>query len=315
MYALTMFKNIYDNQTDKRMDFSSWEQFEKLLYDLSKVKRKSKKDAQLISPATYQSDTTRANKNVVAWAGWAALDIDDHDFNGDLKNELTTRFGDFYYVCYSTASSTIDKPKFRVVFPLRRRVPSDRIRHFWYALNTEFGELGDKQTKDLSRMYYIPADYDSANNFIFTNNSGVFIDPDELMAKHPAPASATNFSRSFMDRLPEEIQKQVIKYRASAMEGNKNVNWTSYRDCPFVNQKLVKEYSSIAGVDGTGRYAMIYRIMTSIAINAIRQEYPISAYEIAELIRELDRETSNRYENRNLVLESDRAIEFAYRNL
>lgn len=310
-----MFKNIYDNKTDKRMDFSSWEQFEKLLYDLSKVKRKSKKDAQLISPAIYQPDTTRANKNVVAWAGWAALDIDDHDFKGDLKNELIGRFGAFYFVCYSTASSTISKPKFRVVFPLRRCVPSNRIKHFWYALNTEFGELGDKQTKDLSRMYYIPADYDSANNFIFTNNAGDFIDPDVLIAKHPAPASVSNSSRSFIDRLPEEIQKQVIKYRAAAMEGNKNVSWSSYRDCPFVNQKLVKEYSSIAGVDGTGRYAMIYRIMTSIAINAIRQEYPITAHEIAALIRELDQETSNRYENRNLVLESDRAIEFAYRNL
>ena len=315
MYSLTMFKSIYDNKTDKRMDFSSWEQFEKLLYDLSKVKRKSKKDAQLISPAVYQPDTTRANKNVVAWAGWAALDIDDHDFKGDLKNELISRFGTCYFVCYSTASSTIDKPKFRVVFPLRRCVSTDRIKHFWYALNTEFGELGDKQTKDLSRMYYIPADYDNANNFIFTNNSGELIDPDSLMAKHPAPASATNFSRSFMDRLPDEIQKQVIKYRAAAMEGNKSISWSSYRDCPFVNQKLVKEYSGIAGVDGTGRYAMIYRIMTSIAINAIRQEYPITAHEIAALIRELDQETSNRYENRNLVLESDRAIEFAYRNL
>ena len=59
---------------------------------------------------------------------------------------------------------------------------------------------------------------------------------------------------------------------------------------------------------------MIYRIMTSIAVNAIRSEYPITADEIASLIRELDMDTSNKYQKRNLVLEADRALEFAYKN-
>jgi len=313
MISLTMFKNIYDNKTNKRMDFSSWDQFEKLLYDLSKIKRKNKKDAQLISPAIYKDNTTRANKNVTAWAGWAALDIDDHDFKGNLQNELVARFGSYYFVCYSTASSTIDKPKFRIVFPIERHVPADNIRHFWFALNSHFGQLGDEQTKDLSRMYYIPADYDGANNFIFTNNSDKCIDPDILMSEHPY--TQKKVGATFLDRLPDNLQKEIIKYREEQLSLKaKQYQWSSYRDCPFVNSSLVKEYSSIANIDGSGRYAMIYRIMTSIAVNAIRNEYPITADEIASLIRELDMETSNKYQKRNLNLEADRAIEFAYKN-
>ena len=314
MYALTIFNSIYDNKTNKKMDFSNWKQFEKLLYDLSKIELKNKKDAQLISPAIYESNTTRANKNVTAWAGWAALDIDDHDFKGNLQDELITRFGSFYFVCYSTASSTLDKPKFRIVFPIERHVPADSIKKFWFALNKHFGKLGDEQTKDLSRMYYVPASYVGANNFIFTNNVDKCIEPERLMAEHPY--AERNTGANFIDRLPENIQKEIVKYRAEQLNSSaKKYQWSSYRDCPFVNSNLIKEYSSIANIDGTGRYAMIYRIMTSIAVNAIRSEYPISAGEIASLIRELDMETSNKYQNRSLNVEADRAIEFAYKNI
>jgi hypothetical protein len=60
---------------------------------------------------------------------------------------------------------------------------------------------------------------------------------------------------------------------------------------------------------------MIYKIMTSIACNAIKKNYPISEYEIVNLIRDLDRDTSNRYAKRPLNTEASRAIEFAYRNV
>lgn len=314
-YSLTMFNSIYDNKTSKRMDFKNWSDFEELLYKLSEVKKPSKKDAQLISPAIYLPNKKRANANVTSWAGWAALDIDDHDFKGDLQNELATRFGSFYFVCYSTASSTLDKPKFRIVLPLKRHVPSDRIRQFWYALNTEFGQLGDKQAKDLSRMYYIPANYTGANNFIFSNNSGEFVDPDELIQKHKSHQLETlkKNSKTFLQRLPEELQKRVVEQRKSECTST-SVSWDSYRNCPFVNKSLVNEYVSIAHIDNSGRYRMIYKIMVSIAASAIKNKYPITPTEISGIIREIDSENGNRYKKRSIEKEADRAIEFAYRN-
>ena len=307
-YSLTLFNNIFDNKTDKRMDLDSWEEFENLLYGLSAIERESKKDAQLISPAVYNAGTKRSNKNVLNWAGWAAVDVDDHSFNGNLEDELSDKFGHYYYVCYSTASSTIDQPKFRLVFPLKAKVENERIKKFWYALNTELGAIGDRQTKDLSRMYYIPATYANANNFIFSNRGGQWIDPDALISKHPMVEKEGN---TFFDRLPEEMQKQIIEHRKSKLQ-NTNVQWTGYNDCPFVSKKIVNEYKSISG---TGWYHTMYRLMVSIAANAVRREYPITSHEIASLCRELDTETGGWYGSRSFEVEADRAIEFVYKNI
>lgn len=308
--SATFFKNIYDNKTHKRFDFEDFSKFEEFLYKLSRRKLKSKKDAALMSPATYIEGTTRANKNVVNWAGWAAIDVDDHEFKGDLKNELASTHGKWHYVCYSTASSRDSLPKFRLCFPLRKRVEPDKIRHFWFALNKEFGSLGDEQAKDLSRMYYIPGTYNDAFNFIFTNN-GDFLDPQEIMDRHPYTEKKTG---SFLDRLPDEIQKQIVEHRKKKMD-NTSIYWSGYEDCPFVNKNMIRDFKNIAHVDNSGRYAMIYKIMVSIASNAVDRRYPISVYEIVELVRQLDADTARRYENRPLNVEADRAIEYAYRNV
>jgi predicted nucleic acid-binding protein len=60
---------------------------------------------------------------------------------------------------------------------------------------------------------------------------------------------------------------------------------------------------------------MIYKIMTSIACNAIKRKYPITPNQIAELIRQLDRDTANIYAKRPLQTEAERALEYAYRTV
>jgi hypothetical protein len=316
MYSLTIFKSLFDNKTDKRVDLKDWAAFEKMLYDLSKMpgykakRGENKKSSPLISPAVYHPDTTRANKNVIEWAGWAAVDVDDHEFKGNLEDELRDRFGNWYYVCYSTASSRVDTPKFRLVFPLTGPVTSSKIRHFWFALNTELGSIGDKQTKDLSRMYFVPATYPNAHNFIFTN-SGEFIDPIQLMNKHEY-TETTVTGNSFFDRLPEELQSKVIEHRRNKLERRSDIKWSSYRDCPFVNRKLIADYMTISE---TGWYSKMYSLMVSVAANAVKQGYPITAAEIAQLCKEVDADNGNWYEHRPLKLESERAIEYAYRNV
>jgi hypothetical protein len=117
--------------------------------------------------------------------------------------------------------------------------------------------------------------------------------------------------------MPSDIQKMILAQRADMLEeiSHKNYSWSSYEDCPFVNKKMIHEYSSIAHTDGSGRYAMMYKIMTSIACNAIRRKYPLNAVQLEELIRQLDRNTSNCYSKRPLHTESSRAIEYAYRNI
>ncbi len=316
MISLTLFKPprwweeqqryVYDNKTHRRMDFSSFDELEKLLYELSKQPKKGKVDAELVSPAVYKPDTTRANDNVVAWSGWAAVDVDDHEFKGDLQNELRERFGSYYYVCYSTASSKSGSPKFRLVFPLTHPVEQSKIRHFWFALNTELDNIGDKQTKDLSRMYYVPAQYPGADNFIFTN-AGNYIDPYELMSKHEY---AEKQNVGMIDKLPPAIREALLKERANRLT-NTDIRWTSYENCPFVSNKMITEYQDISG---TGWYHKMYQLMVSIASSAVRQNYPITSKEIAVLCRQLDMSNGNWYKSRPLEKEADRALEFVMRN-
>lgn len=306
MYSLTLFKNRYDNKTHKTMSFETWDEFVSLLFLLSK-KPDTKATAPLISPATYEEGTTRSNKNVKLWGKWAAVDVDDIDITADeLRETLLERFGHWSFVCYSTASSTVDRPKFRLVFDLMEVVHKDIIPKFWYALNTELDSIGDRQTKDLSRMYYVPAEYDGAHNFIF-RNAGRPIDVDYLVVKHPYKEKE---GKNFLDRLPDDLQKAVIEHRKSQME-NTNYTWTSYRDCPFFPKRLAIEYKSISE---TGWYHKMYQIMVATAGSAIKKGYPITAREIAEMCRQLDIDTGNWYTSRPLEVEADRAVEYAYRN-
>jgi len=306
--SFTIFKNIFDNKTHRRIDFPNFDAFEKFLYKLASEPKASKKDAVLISPAIYKTDSTRSNDNVLEWAGWCCMDVDDYTPNGDLNADLSNRLSGYRFICYSTAGSKVDTPKFRLVFPLRGRIQREKIRHFWHALNKELGELGDAQTKDLSRMYYIPAQYAGAFNFLFSND-GDSIDPFALMQKHPYSDKAN--LNSFFDRLPDELQKQIVQHRKDKLD-NTDVRWSSYRDCPFFPRKLEAEYRII---NNTGWYAKMYSIMVAIAGNAIKRQYPITSIEIAKLCAELDAETGNWYKNRPLNKEADRALEYVYKNM
>ena len=65
--SLTLFNSIYDNKTDKRVDVHDFNAFERVLYQLAEKPRAGKRDAELMSPALYHPDTTRANDNVTEW--------------------------------------------------------------------------------------------------------------------------------------------------------------------------------------------------------------------------------------------------------
>ena len=307
--SLTLFKSQFDNKTDKRMNFSTFDEVEKLLYGLSQQQKKGKKDAELISPAVYEAGTTRANKNVTAWAGWCAVDVDDIEVDGELNDFVRNLVPDWRFVCYSTASSRPDRPKFRLVFELDRHISVAEIKHFWYSLQSRLDDQGDKQCKDLSRMYYIPATYAEADNFIFSG-AGKPIDVDALLEQYPYVDRAKS-GNTFLDRLPPELAEQVVNHRKSMMQ-NTNIYWTGYHDCPFWPKKLAAEYTAISE---TGWYSKMYSMMVAVAARALEKEYPISSTQIAELCKQFDAENGNWYENRPLNVEADRALEYAYRNI
>ena len=303
MVSLTIFDSIYDNKTVKRVDYNSFDDFEKVLYKLAGSDKYQKKaDAPLISPAIYQDGTTRANANVTGWGGFGIVDVDDYE--GSIE-DIHEKYSEYKYVCYSTASSTKEHPKFRLVFPLTEYVKADKIKHFWFALNKEIGDIADAQTKDLSRMYYVPSKYKGSYNFIFSHD-GITMDPNKLMEQHRYVVP----NESFFDKLPDSIKQGLIQHRKERLS-NTDFSWTGYKDCPFVNQKQVNEYKSITG---SGWYLQMYKIMVSTAGNAMQRGYPISAREVAWICSDLDNDTGGWYGKRDMVKEAERAIEFVFKN-
>ena len=316
MQSLTVFKSprwweaknryVYDNKTHRRMDFDTWNKFVDFLEKLSKRPLEGKQDAELISPAVFKTDTTRKNDNVLNWAGWAAVDVDDHVFEGDLIDSLKDVIGEIDYVIYSTASSTIDQPKFRIVLRLNEPVQQENLRHFWYAVQHETGNFGDEQTKDIARMYYTPATYKDANNF-FMVNKGVPLDVDYVLARWPYDEK-TN-SKDFLDQLPPAWREQIVEYRKGKLE-NTNFVWSGYQDCPFWPKQLAAEYISISG---TGWYRQMYKIMIAIAGKSVEKGYPITATQIVELCKQFDVDTGKWYENRPMDVEANNALAYVYK--
>lgn len=310
MINITIFENRYDNKTHRRLDLKSFDELENLLYGLSRKPLEGKLDAYLISPASYVKDSTRKNDNVLHWGGWCAVDVDDLHIDGDIEEYIQDKFPTWRYVCYSTASSTYEHPKFRIAFALSRNILADEIVPFWFALQQAIGEIGDEQTKDKSRMYYIPAEYKNANNFIFSSKGKQLINPDLLINKYPY-IEKKGAGTTFLERLPEEWRNQIIEYRKNKSD-NTDFKWSSYKDCPFWPRKLANEYTAISG---TGWYRKMYQIMVATAGNAVTRQYPITSKEIAELCKQFDMDTGRWYESRPMESEADRAIEYVYRNM
>ena len=310
MIHVTLFNSRYDSKTNKTFNFLKWKSFENWLEKLYKIKTiKPEMDdiisfyhAPLISPAVYAPDTTRANDNVLKWSSWAALDVDDYSLDLNFYKD----FGDCYYIIYNTAGSTEEHPKFRLIVPLTREVDSEEFENFWYALKKYF-KVGDEQTKDMARMFYVPGQYPDAYSF-FIVREGAFLDPDNIMIKYPKPKEQI---KDIMDALTPEIKKELLSRRKDGFD-KRNIKWSSYKDCPFINKRYILEYKSISG---TGWYAKLYQIMVSIACRAYKAGYPISISEIEDICRELDSDTGNWYLKRPIKKEAQRAINFALKHI
>lgn len=313
MIETTLFASVFDNRVNRKLTFDSWENFSKALHKMSEMsgykpkrgERAKKKASPLISPAIYKHNSRRANANVLKWSRWAALDIDEYE--GSFE-DVIRQFDPYSYVCYSSASSTKEHPKFRIILQLSTEVPHNKISHLWFAINEKFSGIADPQTKDLSRIYYVPAQYPNAYNFIFENKGTTILSPESIMTDFPFIEKKNDL----LSNLPDHIKDNILALRRDSLT-NTNITWSSFQDCPFVNNKQLNEYSRIAYTDGSGRYAFFYKLMVSIAGNAVRQGYPITVIEIAQLAREIDRAYGGRYQKRPLEIEANRALEYILR--
>jgi P4 family phage/plasmid primase-like protien len=124
---------------------------------LTTHERRRNKDGRGWSGATYKPGTTRANANVIEWSvagsDFDRLSMDDYT---ELRERLVG--AGLTFIVYSTYSSTESDFHFRLAIPLTKPVPKARYADIWHRMNAHlFGGKNDPQTKDPSRMLYLPA--------------------------------------------------------------------------------------------------------------------------------------------------------------
>ena len=125
---------------------SSWVQLKELLsfHEENDVKQAGA----LWSPVEYDAGTTRGNRNV-RFVEALVVDMDGEAFDD-------ARLDGFEWFAYSTYSHRLDDPHYHLVFPLAEKVPASLWRVVWAELHDRIGLVGDPQTKDPARIFYLP---------------------------------------------------------------------------------------------------------------------------------------------------------------
>lgn len=177
----------------------SWLDFCNFLADCASVPRHpdEKADTPAISPAIYRDGDTRRKASVIKWGAWAAFDIDNNvpgvpavSFHA-LESRLIS-IG-LAYVLHTTTKSTDSDHRLRLILPLSRPIMMDEFDAFWMGANQWLGGGTDRSTSDPNRIFYIPAQWEGANNLFTAMTSGTPLDVDTL-PKPAIPVRAASLS-------------------------------------------------------------------------------------------------------------------------
>jgi P4 family phage/plasmid primase-like protien len=148
-FAVSLFKDRTDNQPV--MATTDWLS---LVHLLSTHAKRPQKDGFAWSAACYaQEGATRRNEDVLA------LSVLVYDFDNakyDQVREDIHHWG-VRALAHSTFSHCLDKPYFRLVIPVSRPISPSEWPKIWIVGNALLSGAADPQTKDLSRLYYLPS--------------------------------------------------------------------------------------------------------------------------------------------------------------
>lgn len=144
---------------------SSWVQLKELL--LFHEENPVKQAGALWSPVEYDPGTTRGNRNV-RFIEALVVDMDGEAFDD-------ARLDGLEWFAYSTYSHSESDPHYHLVLPLAHKVPASLWRVVWAELHQRVGLIGDPQTKDVARIFYLPQ-HAPDTSFEFHEGHGELLD-------------------------------------------------------------------------------------------------------------------------------------------
>lgn len=300
----SFFRHFFDNLPEP-CDVGSWDEFVRIMHQISEVEGYKPEAGDyenrqpLISSAIYaEAGMKRCNANVSGW-DMLIMDIDDTSATLDY---IQKKFSVFTNIMYSSASCTHSKLKLRVVIPLDKFAPKDKLSQIWFAAQKWAGGLNDEQTKDLSRMHYQPARYTNKGEHyrhFFLVNKGISLPWETLIEKYPSPPPEDRFKRS---NPLKNLKRDIFKSNNPLPDFNIQSD-----ECPFVYDAMVRDYVlTPAG----GHHKAIYMFMVKICYNAQKIDYPITNDEIVDMARQLDQLDGGWYDEKKLYDSANDAMDY-----
>ncbi len=151
----------------------------------------------------------RRTAGSVGWRSLLTLDLDNLTAHDDPWSDVEMLVG-CEAVLYSTHSHTTDKPRYRLVLPLRRPVNPDEYEAIGRRLAADIGiELFDPTTFEPSRLMYWPSVSQDAPYVYRHLQAAAWLDPDEYLARYDDWRDASTWPRS--DKAPEIVKREMKK--------------------------------------------------------------------------------------------------------
>jgi len=236
----------------------------------------------LVSPALFRAGGKRCDANVAAWGGWLAVDIDDHLTWTDTVQIASALGGD--WCAYTTTRSTPGHNKQRLFVRADRQIEADEIHQVWAGMYELFGHTIDPQCKDLSRMYYVPANWQPhpenpcphvAFDAAFTD-AGVSVDKIKAEAREVIPPP-TRASVSAAQRSPAPCHAPVNLQTLDSLPNLWNFKYV-----------LPCDIARYLDTPRGGHHRALWAFMVSVAERAILSGYPITPTELHATAFDLD---------------------------
>lgn len=249
---VSIFKSVKSNMPQISRE-SSWKDWCSHLCDKKNRRVLAKKeDAPLFSGAEFNGSRSVENVKCVTLV---KLDFDE----GVSLEQLPEASKKYEYAAYSTYNHSNEKPKFRVILPLRRPVSAREYDVIWEKANEMFGSHADQNAKDASRISYLPSCPPEHEEQAFAvHNAGAILDPEILLIGFSfAEETKTNAEHPDMEQgYPDGQRTKELLRRAGYCLGVDDMSedeavdacldWNAHNTPPLADEKIVSTVKSLA---------------------------------------------------------------------
>jgi len=240
----------------------------------------NKADRDWISPVVLKEDAVqRRVEDIEYLAPFVCLDL---DAPGWSLARLRDALQGLRMIVYTTASSTLAHPRWRLIVALDRTYSVAEHRRVWKWFNLALNGEVDTQTKDASRISYFPAQYTGANNQ-FHVFDGIKMEIDVVLLQMPA------------DEPPRPVAPASLNVPSGQIQ--------------LIEQWMVdKEFGRPTG----GR---MWRIMCRATARFKRNEWTLTPQQLADAFMAVNHLIAPSDRRINIIHDAENAILWASRNV